>query len=149
MSDAKTVLIPMLIKAVNSEHAARIQFFADLGVYSEPVSDRAIDMLTKIADNEEYQENRFQTMIEEYQTVAKRTNRIVGPTDGIQQILEANRNIKRKTQRLYKKLSKTVTGYDSCQHYEFDKVENELRHVSLNRKHYCSRNKFYNSSAVV
>ena len=132
MPDTKTVLIPMLVKAVESEHAARIQFFADLGVFSEPVSDRAIDMLTKIADDEEYQEKRFQTMIEEYRIVAKRTRLLARPAYGIQQVLEANRNIKRKAQKFYKKLSKTVANYDSSQHFEFDNIENELQHVLPN-----------------
>jgi len=131
MSDTKTVLIPILIKAVESEHAARIQFFADLGVYSEPISDGAIDILTQIADDEEYQENRFQTMIEEYLTRAKLTRLSASPEVGIQQILEANRNIKRKTQKLYKKLSKTVADCDNSQQYEFDNVENELRNIAI------------------
>lgn len=127
MSDTKTALIPVLNKAIESEHAARIQFFADLGVYPEPVSSRSIDMLSKIADDEECQENRFQTMIEEYLTTAKGTRHSASHAYGIQQILETNRNIKRKAQRIFKKLSKTVADYSNCQHYEFDKIENELR----------------------
>ena len=72
MASTKTELIPMLIKEVELEHTARVQFFSDLGMYSGPVSATAIDMLKKIAADEETQEKRFKTMVEDWMEGARR-----------------------------------------------------------------------------
>jgi hypothetical protein len=138
MSAAKTALIPMLNNAIESEHAARIQYFNDLMRFSGRIPEPVIDRIKKMAADEETQENRYRTMIEDYMSGVRQTWQFARPAHEIQLLLEANRKIKKKARGFHKKLYKAVITQKNNQHYEFDTVEDNLRRVLLNENSLCS-----------
>jgi len=76
MSGTKNVAIPLLNKAAESEHAARVKLFTDLGIYSEKASEPAIETLKKLVALEESQKNKFRIMIEDYLSSVRQTCRL-------------------------------------------------------------------------
>jgi len=135
MAGIKSELAGMLNKALELEHAARIQYLAHAELISGLNAEPVIERLKEIAGDEEKHEQKFRTLIcsflggEPSMGIAE-THRATG----VNKILEINRINEREAIDYYKKIYKTITDHKAELPYEFETLEHELRHVILDEQ---------------
>jgi bacterioferritin (cytochrome b1) len=135
MAAIKTELISMLNKALELEHAARIQYLSHAELISGPNAEPIIARLKEIAADEEKHEQKFRTMIADY--LGGEPVMGLGPTvgaHGIPQILKVNLKNERDAQDFYKQIYKKVADNKTALQYEFETIEHELRHVIVDEQ---------------
>jgi bacterioferritin (cytochrome b1) len=135
MADIKKELVEMLNKALELEHAARIQYLAHAELITGRGSEKIIERLKEIAEDEKEHEDKFRKLIGSY---------LGGePTMGLaethqareqQQILEVNLKGEKDAIDFYKQIyQKTVDNKKDLQ-YEFETLEHEIRHVIIDEQ---------------
>jgi bacterioferritin (cytochrome b1) len=125
----------MLNKALELEHAARIQYLSHAELISGPNAEPIIARLKEIAADEEKHEQKFRTMIADY--LGGEPVMGLGPTvgaHGIPQILKVNLKNERDAQDFYKQIYKKVADNKTALQYEFETIEHELRHVIVDEQ---------------
>ena len=135
MAAIKTELISMLNKALELEHAARIQYLSHAELISGPNAEPIIARLKEIAADEEKHEQKFRTIIADY--LGGEPVMSLGPTvsaKGIPQILKVNLKNERDAQDFYKQIYKKVVDNKTELQYEFETIEHELRHVIVDEQ---------------
>lgn len=135
MAAIKSELISMLNKALELEHAARIQYLSHAELISGPDAEPIIARLKEIAADEEKHEQKFRTMIADY--LGGEPTMTLAPTvgaQGVPQILDVNMKNERGAQDFYKQIYKTVTDNKKDLQYEFETIEHELRHVIVDEQ---------------
>jgi bacterioferritin (cytochrome b1) len=139
MANIKEELIKMLNRALELEHAARIQYLAHAellkGVHSEPVVDR----IKEIAGDELKHEEKFRNLIGAYlggepvMTLAE-THR----ANQEKQILEINLKGEKDAIDFYKQIYKKVIDHKKDLKYEFETLEHEIRHVIIDEQEHVA-----------
>ena len=129
---SKVDIINMLNKALELEHAARIQYLSHAetvdGINAEPVIAR----LKEIAGDEEKHEAKFRTLIGSYLNgvpsmgIAK-TN----AAKTVKDILEINLKNEKEATDFYKKILDKINKEKQDLPYEFLQLEHEVRHVIM------------------
>ena len=129
---SKVDIINMLNKALELEHAARIQYLSHAetvdGINAEPVIAR----LKEIAGDEEKHEAKFRTLIGRYLNgvpsmgIAK-TN----AAKTVKDILEINLKNEKEAVDFYKKILEKINKERDDLPYEFLQLEHEVRHVIM------------------
>ncbi|HLC98827.1 MAG TPA: ferritin-like domain-containing protein [Candidatus Nanoarchaeia archaeon] len=129
---SKVDIINMLNKALELEHAARIQYLSHAetvdGINAEPVIAR----LKEIAGDEEKHEAKFRTLIGSYLNgipsmgIAK-TN----AAKTVKDILEINLKNEKEAVDFYKKILEKINKERDDLPYEFLQLEHEVRHVIM------------------
>src|SRR3989338_6580074 len=129
---SKVEIINMLNKALELEHAARIQYLSHAetvdGINAEPVIAR----LKEIAGDEEKHEAKFRTLIGSYLNgipsmgIAK-TN----AAKTVKDILEINLKNEKEAVDFYKKILDKINKEKQDLPYEFLQLEHEVRHVIM------------------
>jgi len=129
---SKVEIINMLNKALELEHAARIQYLSHAetvdGINAEPVIAR----LKEIAGDEEKHEAKFRTLIGSYLNgipsmgIAK-TN----AAKTVKDILEINLKNEKEAVDFYKKILEKINKERDDLPYEFLQLEHEVRHVIM------------------
>ncbi|HLC98844.1 MAG TPA: ferritin-like domain-containing protein [Candidatus Nanoarchaeia archaeon] len=129
---SKVEIINMLNKALELEHAARIQYLSHAetvdGINAEPVIAR----LKEIAGDEEKHEAKFRTLIGSYLNgvpsmgIAK-TN----AAKTVKDILEINLKNEKEATDFYKKILDKINKEKQDLPYEFLQLEHEVRHVIM------------------
>jgi bacterioferritin (cytochrome b1) len=135
MAGIKTELISLLNKALELEHAARIQYLTHAEFISGPNSEPIIARLKEIAGDEEKHEQMFRTIIADY--LEGEPTMVLGktiPAKEIPQIFEINLKNERDAQDFYKQIYKTVVDNKKDLQYEFETLEHELRHVIIDEQ---------------
>ncbi len=125
----------MLNKALELEHAARIQYLSHAELISGQNAEPIIARLKEIAADEEKHEQKFRTMIADY--LGGDPTMALAPTvgaQGVPQILEVNLKNERDAQDFYKQIYKTVADNKKELQYEFETIEHELRHVIVDEQ---------------
>ncbi len=135
MSDIKKELIQMLNRALELEHAARIQYLAHAelikGINAEPIIER----LKEIAGDEQKHEDMFRTMIGSYlggepvMTLAE-----THQADGTQKILEINLKGEKDAIDFYKQIYRKIIENREKMPYEAETLEHQLRHVIIDEQ---------------
>jgi len=139
MSDIRKEVVTMLNRALELEHAARIQYLAHAekitGLESEPLIER----LKEIASDEQKHEEKFRTLICSY--LGGDASMKLAETfeaDGIQRILEVNMKGEKDAIDFYKKIYQKIVENKKEFQYEFERLEHELRHVILDEQEHVS-----------
>lgn len=135
MSDIKKELVEMLNRALELEHAARIQYLAHAELVTGPGAEKIIDRLKEIADDEKEHEDKFRNLIGSY---------LGGePTMGLaethqardqKQILEVNLKGEKDAIDFYKQIYNEVVDNKKELQYEFETLEHEIRHVIIDEQ---------------
>jgi bacterioferritin (cytochrome b1) len=135
MADIKKDLAKMLNKALELEHAARIQYLAHAelvnGLNAEPIIER----LQEIASDEQKHEEKFRNLIANY--LGSEPSMSLAETHkakGIEEILEVNLKGEKEAIDFYKQIYKKVINSKDSLRYEAETLEHEIRHVIMDEE---------------
>jgi bacterioferritin (cytochrome b1) len=139
MTNIKGELVTMLNKALELEHAARIQYLAHAeqvkGIHAEPVVER----LREIAKDEEKHEGKFRNLIGGYldgePSMGLAATHRAADESGI---LEVNLKGEKEAIDYYKQIYKKVVENKDKLQYEFETLEHEIRHVIIDEEEHVS-----------
>ena len=130
MTVIKRELAEMLNKALELEHAARIQYLTHAELIKGLGAEKIIERLKEIASDEEKHEGKFRALIANYlqgePTMRLAVTHRAGETKGI---LEINLKNEKEAIDFYKKIYKKVCDNKDSLPYEFETIEHEIRHV--------------------
>jgi bacterioferritin (cytochrome b1) len=130
MNGIKQELINLINQALRLEHAARLQYLSHAETIKGPNSEKIIERLKEIADDEKEHEEKFRTLLGSYlggvPTMEVEETYEAGE---LNQILEINLNQEKKAIDFYKQIyRKAVENKDKLQ-YEYEMIEHEIRHI--------------------
>jgi bacterioferritin (cytochrome b1) len=135
MADIKKELITMLNRALELEHAARIQYLAHAELVSGLGAEAIIERLKEIASDELKHEEKFRNLIGSY---------LGGePTMGlaethrakdVKKILEVNLKGEKEAIDFYKQIYRKVIESQRDLQYQFETLEHEIRHVIVDEQ---------------
>ncbi len=131
----KEDLIKMLNRALELEHAARIQYLAHAelvkGLNAEPIIER----LKEIASDEEKHEEIFRSLIANYLN-GEPSMGIAETYEAkeIKEILEVNLKGEKDAIDFYKEIYRKVVENKSEFPYEFETLEHQIRHVIIDEE---------------
>jgi len=135
MAKIKEELIKLLNRALELEHAARIQYLAHAellkGIHSEPVIAR----IKEIAGDELKHEEKFRTLIGAY--LGGEPAMSLAETHRAQdekKILEVNLKGEKDAIDFYKQIYQKVIDNKKDLQYEFETLEHEIRHVIIDEE---------------
>ncbi len=138
MADIKKELVEMLNKALELEHAARIQYLAHAETIKGINAEAIIARLKEIASDEEKHEGKFRELIASYldgecsMDLAK-TNK----ANNIPDILKINIKAEKEAIDFYKGIYKKVVENKESLQYCFERLEHEIRHVILDEEEHA------------
>lgn len=130
MADVKKELVKMLNRALELEHAARIQYLAHAELVKGEVAEKIIERLKEIASDEQKHEDKFRNLIGNYlggepaMSLAE-THR----AQTVKEILEVNLKGEKDAIDYYKQVYKKVVAGKEDLRYEFETLEHDIRHV--------------------
>ena len=139
MENIKEQLIKMLNKALELEHAARIQYLAHAELVKGINAESVIERLKEIASDEEKHEGKFRNMIGNYLEAE--------PSMGIAQthtakdintILKVNLKDEKTAIDFYKTIYKTIVENKDALPYVFETLEHEVRHIILDEQEHAT-----------
>ncbi len=132
-------LVEMLNRALELEHAARIQYLAHAelvdGLNAEPIIAR----LREIADDEKGHEEKFRILIGDYlggepsMDIAE-----THPGKTIKQILEVNLEDERHAVDVYTEIMEKIKQEKENLPYEFWQLEHALRHIIMDEQEHIA-----------
>jgi bacterioferritin (cytochrome b1) len=139
MANIKTELIQMLNKALELEHAARIQYLAHAelvqGLNAEPIVER----LKEIASDEQKHEGIFRELIGSYLGgVPSMGLALTHPAKETNQILKVNLKGEKDAIDFYKQIYQKVIASKEALPYEFETLEHQIRHVIIDEQEHVS-----------
>lgn len=130
MTEIKEELVKMLNRALELEHAARIQYLAHAELVKGLGAEKIIERLKEIASDEEKHEGKFRNLIGNY--LGGEPSMGLGEThraSGTKEILEVNRKAEKVAIDFYKEIHQKVIDNKISLRYEFEMLEHEIRHV--------------------
>ena len=139
MAEHEAELIRMLNKALELEHAARIQYLAHAeqvqGLNAEPVRER----LQEIASDEAKHEGKFRTLISDYLGgIPCMGLALTHSAKDIPGILKVNLASEKEAIDFYKQIYRKVTESKDSLTYEFETLEHEVRHVIIEEQEHVT-----------
>jgi len=139
MADVKKELIGMLNKALELEHAARIQYLAHAELIKGLGAEKVIERLKEIASDEEKHEGIFRNLIGSYlggePTMGLAPTHRAKDTKGI---LEVNLGNEKEAIDFYKQIYAKVTSSKDELQYVFETLEHDIRHVILDEQEHVT-----------
>ena len=139
MANIKAELIPMLNKALELEHAARIQYLAHAeliqGLNAEPIVER----LKEIASDEQKHEGIFRELIGSY--LEGEPSMSLAETHHAKEtgkILKINLKGERDAIDFYKEIYKKVVSNKDSLPYAFETLEHQIRHVIIDEQEHVA-----------
>lgn len=139
MAEIKNELIKLLNKALELEHAARIQYLAHAELIKGLNAEALITRLTEIAGDEAKHEAKFRNLIGNY--LGGQPSMGISVTHQAQdagEILEVNRKGEKEAVDYYKEIYKKVVENKDKLVYEFETLEHELRHIILDEQEHIA-----------
>lgn len=139
MADIKKELVGMLNRALELEHAARIQYLAHAELLKGINAEKLIERLKEIASDEEKHEDVFRTLIGSYlggepgMGLAE-THRASKTED----ILQVNLKGEKDAIDYYKQVYDKIKENKDALQYEFEALEHGLRHVILDEEEHVT-----------
>jgi len=139
MENIKEQLIKMLNKALELEHAARIQYLAHAELVQGINAESVIERLKEIASDEAKHEGMFRNMIGNYLEAE--------PSMGIAQthtakeiknILEVNLKDEKVAIDFYKTIYKKIVEDKDALPYVFETLEHEVRHIIIDEQEHAT-----------
>ncbi len=138
MPKIKDELIVLLNKALELEHAARIQYLAHAGLIKGLGAEKLIERITEIAGDEAKHEAKFRNLIGSYLNGEPTMG--IAPThraEKIEEILKVNRKGEKEAIDFYKRIYKKIVENKDQLVYEFETLEHELRHIILDEQEHA------------
>ena len=136
---AKKEIIAMLNQALELEHAAHVQYLSHVetidGLNAEPIIER----LKEIAGDEAEHQKKFRTLIGDYlggvpsMGIAKTFS-----AKTIKDILKINLKGEREAVDIYTKILEKLKEEKENFHYEYLKLEHEVRHVIMDEQEHIA-----------
>jgi len=135
MGEIKKELAAKLNKALELEHAARIQYLAHAECIKGLNAEKIIERLKEIASDEEKHEEKFRNLIGSYLDgePSMGLSEVHRATD-IKGILEINLKNEKEAIDIYREIYKKVVQNKDSLPYEFEMIEHELRHVIIDEE---------------
>lgn len=135
MSDVKAKLVGMLNKALELEHAARIQYLSHAELVKGIESEKVVERLKEIAEDEKKHEEKFRKLVGSYLGgVPSMGLSETHNAKGTQEILKVNLKGEKEAIDFYKKIYDKVVGGRDKLKYEFETLEHEIRHVIIDEE---------------
>lgn len=139
MEKVKEELVKMLNRALELEHAARIQYLAHAELIKGINAEKVIERIKEIASDEEKHEGKFRNLIGNYldgeATMAiAETHKAKETKD----ILKINLKGEKDAIDFYKQIYKKVIDNKETLQYEFETLEHEIRHVIIDEQEHVS-----------
>ena len=135
MNEFKTELIGMLNKALESEHAARIQYLAHAEAVKGIYAEKLIERLQEIAADEAKHEKMFRNLIASY--LGGEPSMELAETFKAQdttEILEVNLRGEKEAIDFYKQIYQFVIDHKKDLQYEFETLEHTIRHIIIDEQ---------------
>ena len=139
MEQAKKKLVEMLNKALELEHAARIQYLAHAEMIDGLEAEKLVERLKEIASDEAKHEGMFRNLIGSY--LGAEPSMSLAPTHsakGVKPILEVNLKGEKEAIDFYKEIYKEVINHKDEFKYEFETLEHEIRHVIIDEQEHVT-----------
>ena len=135
----KEELVKMLNRALELEHAARIQYLAHAELVTGPGAEMVINRLKEIASDEKEHEEKFRKLIGAYlggQPTMDLNER--HKAQDRKEILGVNLQDEKTAIDFYKQIyQKVIENKDELQ-YEFETLEHEIRHVIIDEQEHVT-----------
>jgi bacterioferritin (cytochrome b1) len=136
---SKEELLNMLNKALELEHAARIQYLAHAEVVKGINSQPIIARLKEIAEDEKKHEEMFRTIIGDYlDGVPSMGMAETHPAKTIDEILKVNIKDERHAVDVYKGILEKANTMKNELTYEYFQIEHRIRHVILDEQEHIA-----------
>lgn len=138
MSKLKKELAGLLNKALELEHAARIQYLAHAELIRGLESEKIIERLKEIASDEAGHEDKFRNLIGNY--LNEEPSMGIAQTHKASQtveILEVNLKSEKEAIDFYKQVYNKVVENKQDLQYEFETLEHEIRHIILDEEEHA------------
>ena len=139
MSTVKKSLVEMLNKALQLEHAARIQYLAHAELIKGINAEKVIERIKEIASDEEKHENIFRTLIGSY--LGGEPSMALGNVtraEKLDSILNINLTAEKEAIDFYKQIYKKVVENKAELPYEFETLEHQIRHVIIDEQEHVT-----------
>ena len=139
MEEAKEKLVVMLNKALELEHAARIQYLTHVewvqGLNAEPIRAR----LKEIASDEEKHEEKFRALISDYLDGTPCMGlALTHAAKDIPGILKVNLANEKEAIDFYKQIYRKVVESKDSLPYAFETLEHEIRHIIIDEQEHVT-----------
>jgi len=135
MGEIKKELVTMLNKALELEHAARIQYLAHAELIKGPGSEKVIERLKELASDEKEHEDKFRNLIGGYlggePTMGLSATHRASDTESIVKI-----NLKNEKEAIdfYKQIYNKILEHKQDLQYEFETLEHDVRHIIIDEQ---------------
>lgn len=139
MSENKGELLKMFNKALELEHAARIQYLAHAEQIKGPDAEKIIERLKEIASDEEKHEGMFRELIGSYFDGIPSMG--IAPTHSAEDrenIFKVNIKDEKTAIDYYKQIYRKACDNKSDLQYEFETVEHTMRHIILDEQEHAT-----------
>ena len=135
MGNGKEELVKMLNRALELEHAARIQYLAHAELIEGLSAEKIIERLKEIASDEEKHEEVFRNLLGGY-LGGEPTMKLAETHRATEtkRILEVNLKGEKEAIDFYKQIYKKVVDNKENLPYEFETLEHEIRHVIIDEQ---------------
>lgn len=139
MANIKEELITMLNRALELEHAARVQYLAHAELIRGINAEKVIERIQEIASDEEKHEGKLRNLIGSYldgepvMSLAK-THR----ANGTEEILKINLANEKEAIDFYRQVYQRVVENKQSLQYEFETLEHEIRHIIIDEQEHVS-----------
>ena len=139
MADVKKELITMLNRALELEHAARIQYLSHAELVSGMHAGAVISRLKEIAGDEQKHEEIFRELIASYlggEPVMSMAQ--THTAKDLKKILEVNLDGEREAIDFYKQIYQKVIDNKKYFTYTFETLEHQIRHVIIDEQEHVT-----------
>jgi len=135
VGEIKKELVKMLNRALELEHAARIQYLSHAELIKGEGAEKIIERLKEIASDEEKHEEKLRNLIGSY-LCSEPTMGIaeVHKAKDVKEILEVNLKGEKDAIDFYKQIHKKVIEDKESLKYELETLEHEIRHVIIDEQ---------------
>lgn len=139
LASHKEEIIIMLNRALEMEHAARIQYLAHAEIINGLNAEKVIERLKEIAADEKEHEDKFRELIGGY--LDGEVSMKMGETKTaleIRDVLEINIQDEKTAIDFYKQIYSKVMEYKNEFPYVFETIEHGLRHIILDEQEHVA-----------
>lgn len=136
---SKEELLNLLNKALELEHAARIQYLAHAEVVKGLNAEPIIARLKEIAEDEKKHEEMFREIIGAYLGgIPSMRMAETHPAKTVDEILDVNIKDEMHAVDVYKVILETVNNMKSELKYEYFQIEHKLRHIIMDEQEHIA-----------
>ncbi len=130
----KAELVKLLNKALEMEHAARIQYLSHAKLVSGKESEPIVARLEEIAADEKKHEDLFRSCLEILGATPSMKLDTVYEAKGIDEILKVNLKGEKEAVDFYRTIMAEIKKSRDELNYEYEFIEHKVRHVIMDEQ---------------